>query len=129
MSKYESLTDHLKSRAQARVPMSFAEIEKVLGFGLPRSSRIHRAWWSNNPSNNVMTRAWINAGYRTEQVDIETGNVVFKKDKAESGDAPAQHPKRKGPHPLFGALKGTTIIPPGVDITEPDPDLVKLYED
>ena len=26
-------------------------------------------------------------------------------------------------HPLFGALKGTTFIPPGVDLTEPaDPD-------
>ena len=33
-------------------------------------------------------------------------------------------------HPLFGALKGSTFIPPGVDLTEPaDPDWGKVYED
>ena len=32
-------------------------------------------------------------------------------------------------HPLFGALKGVTFIPPGVDLTEPaDPDWGKVYE-
>jgi hypothetical protein len=32
-------------------------------------------------------------------------------------------------HPLFGALKGVTRIPPGVDLTEPaDPDWGKVYE-
>ena len=31
---------------------------------------------------------------------------------------------RSGRHPLFGALKGVTSIPPGVDLTEPaDPRL------
>ena len=38
--------------------------------------------------------------------------------------------KKKGRHPLFGALKGITFIPPGVDLTEPaDPDWGKVYED
>jgi hypothetical protein len=32
-------------------------------------------------------------------------------------------------HPIFGALKGVTFIPPGVDLTEPaDPDWGKVYE-
>jgi len=32
-------------------------------------------------------------------------------------------------HPLFGALKDVTFIPPGVDLTEPaDPDWGKVYE-
>jgi hypothetical protein len=32
-------------------------------------------------------------------------------------------------HPLFGALKGVTFIPPGVDLTEPaEPDWGKVYE-
>jgi hypothetical protein len=32
-------------------------------------------------------------------------------------------------HPLFGALKDTTFIPPGVDLTQPaDPDWGKVYE-
>lgn len=33
-------------------------------------------------------------------------------------------------HPLFGSLRGTTIIMPGVDLTEPaDPDWGKVYGD
>jgi hypothetical protein len=33
-------------------------------------------------------------------------------------------------HPLFGALKGSTFIPPGVDLTEPaDPDWGEVYEE
>jgi hypothetical protein len=33
-------------------------------------------------------------------------------------------------HPLFGALKDSTFVPPGVDLTQPaDPDWGKVYED
>jgi len=39
-------------------------------------------------------------------------------------------PKKTERHPLFGALKGMTFVPPGVDLTEPaDPDWGKVYED
>jgi hypothetical protein len=32
-------------------------------------------------------------------------------------------------HPVFGALKGTTFVPPGVDLTEPaDPDWANFIE-
>ena len=55
MSKYSPLTLHLQVCQQALVPMRFAEIEAILGFALPPSSRQHRGWWSNNPINNVMT--------------------------------------------------------------------------
>jgi hypothetical protein len=39
-------------------------------------------------------------------------------------------PSEKGErHPLFGALKGFTHIPPGVDLTEPaDPDWGKICD-
>ena len=37
--------------------------------------------------------------------------------------------KRSERHPLFGALKDVTFIPPGIDLTEPaDPDWGKVYE-
>jgi hypothetical protein len=36
---------------------------------------------------------------------------------------------RTGRHPLFGALKGMTFVPPGIDLTEPaDPDWGKVYD-
>ena len=108
--------------------MTFAEIEKVLGFRLPRSQR-YPAWWSNNPTNNVMTNEWLAAGYRTEQVDIEGRKLVFRRTRSvgknSGGDSGpgkrgAKHPRR---HPLFGWLKGTVTVAPGTDLTEPaDPD-------
>ena len=33
-------------------------------------------------------------------------------------------------HPLFGSMKGTSIVMPGVDLTQPaDPDWGKVYDD
>jgi hypothetical protein len=43
---------------------------------------------------------------------------------------PLPQAKKNERHPLFGALKGVTLVPPGVDLTEPaDPDWGKVYED
>ena len=48
MGKYEPLNEFLKSQSREYVPMTFSEIERVLGNELP-PSKLHRAWWSNNP--------------------------------------------------------------------------------
>ncbi len=69
MGKYEPLIEHLKSNSQSEVPMTFNEIEKVIGRELPRSANQYRAWWSNNPMNSVLTKAWLQAGWKTEQVE------------------------------------------------------------
>ena len=38
--------------------------------------------------------------------------------------------KTYGKSPLFGSMKGTTIVMPGVDLTEPaDPDWGRVYDD
>ena len=70
MSKYQPLENYLKNIKHDQIDIKFAEIEQLLGFHLPASSRDHRAWWSNNSSNNVMTHAWVNAGCVTESVDM-----------------------------------------------------------
>ena len=62
MSKYAPLKDFLVAQNVDRVPMSFAEIETVLNLSLPASKQ-YAAWWSNNPSNNPMTREWLAAGF------------------------------------------------------------------
>lgn len=127
MGKYEPLADHLRELGYGQVRMKFEEIEKVLGFPLPPSSRNHRAWWSNNPSNNVMTHAWLDAGYQTEAVDMEQRKLVFHrvvpKAPPPAPDALPEAATGGAPHPLFGCLKGTVTIPEGVDLTEPaDPN-------
>jgi hypothetical protein len=77
MSAYVALRRYLESRLEDRLQMTFRDIEGVLGRPLPRSARTHRAWWSNNGSNNVMTREWLAAGRITENVDMGSERVTF----------------------------------------------------
>ncbi|GAC1556668.1 MAG: hypothetical protein NVS2B5_18250 [Beijerinckiaceae bacterium] len=123
MSKYAPLGDFLRRQKTTFVPMTFAEIEKVVGAPLPNSQR-HPAWWSNNPFNNVMTQIWLDAGFVTEQVDVASRKLVFRKTRSSPVDAPGS-PAADGAqaHPIIGWMKGTAQIPTGVDLTAPaDPD-------
>ncbi len=136
MSKYDPLTKYLNANSQARVPMTFAQLENLLEFPLPPSARRHRSWWSNNPQNNVATRAWVVAGYGTEDVEIEGEELVFVKQEpkivpsdqgfSENQTGFGTKPRR---HPLFGALKGLITIEEGYDLTLPaDPDWGNVYK-
>lgn len=129
MGKYDRLGDFLKSQRTREVPMSFAEIERVIGGKLPPNSPQYPAWWSNNPTNNVMTKVWLAAGFRTEQVDTKARRVVFRRVEQKLAEANLPRARKGTRHPLFGALKGLVHVPPGVDLTEPaDPDWGKVYE-
>lgn len=130
MSKYIRLGEFLRAQRNKEVPMTFAEIERVIGGKLPPNSPQYPAWWSNNPSNNVMTKVWLSAGFRTEQVDVKSRKVVFRRVSDKSAVAATSSPvKRGGRHPIFGALKGQVRVAPGVDLTEPtDPEWGKVYE-
>jgi hypothetical protein len=79
MSKYEPLTAYLCKQPYREVRRGFGDLEKILGFELPSSARQHRAWWSNNGSNNVMTKAWLSAGFRTRDVDMEKQRLTFER--------------------------------------------------
>jgi hypothetical protein len=126
MTKYAPLGDYLRKQRTSEVPMTFAQIERLIGAKLPASQR-HRAWWSNNPWNNVMTKVWLEAGFITEQVDIEGRKLVFRRAGSEpsgiGGFEDAAHEAggrfASGRHPLFGALKGLMRIPSGTDLTGP----------
>ena len=37
-----------------------------------------RAWWSNS-SSNVHTKAWLDAGWEVQEVNLKEGYVIFKK--------------------------------------------------
>jgi hypothetical protein len=127
MGKYEPLTEFLKRQAGSEVRMSFAQIERVIGSKLPPVAQRHRAWWSNSPTNNVMTQAWLDAGFRSEQVDMESGKLVFRRDKATEGPHRTASGAKPGRHPLFGCMKGTVHIPEGVDLTSPaDPEWANI---
>ena len=80
-SKYEPLHGFLASRRTSEFPMSFDEVERVLGFPLPPSARRHPAWWSNNRGTNVAVRAWRDAGWRTSRVDVPGQRVTFVREQ------------------------------------------------
>lgn len=120
MTKYEPLTHFLGAKRTEEIPMTFEEIEKVVGFKLPAKASGIRAWWSNNPSNNVMTKAWLAAGYITERVDIGSRRLVFRKSARPSRPAPPTGGRSIGFLDRIRAqLGGTVTLPEGVDITEP----------
>lgn len=122
MSKYDHLGKYLSQQNRHFIPMTFREIESIVGKALPASKK-HRAWWSNNPANNVMTRQWLEAGYETESVDIASEKLIFRKRarSAESAAVASEHvPDSELPdHPIFGCMAGTLTVMPGVDLTEP----------
>lgn len=127
MSKYAGLGEYLKKQPANEIPVTFAEIERITGTRLPPKAQHHRAWWSNNASNNVMTRVWLAAGYQTERVDVAGRKLVFRRVRSTktsssgvSSTAPGSPaPGPSGHHPLFGALKDLIHIAPGTDLTEP----------
>lgn len=77
MSKYEPLGRYLARTRKPEVVLRFSEIEKILGFDLPKSARRYAAWWSNSEGSHVQAQAWLASGYHTEQVDLSGGKLVF----------------------------------------------------
>ena len=80
VSKYDGLENHLKFRAAftGLVKLSFARIDGLIGSDLPMKAFRDEAWWSNS-SSSVHTKAWLNAGWEVQEVNIKEGYVVFKK--------------------------------------------------
>ena len=124
MSKYSALGDYLKRQGHERVPMTFGEIEKITGVKLPRSAHKHRPWWSNNPNNSVLTKVWIAAGFESEQVDMTSRKLVFRRVRKPKIESAANQTGAEEPfHPLYGMMQGFIRVMPGTDLTQPaDPE-------
>lgn len=113
MGKYEPLESFLSSFVGSRWRATFAEVEQILGFKLPASAYKHAAWWSNDATGHSHARAWLKAGWRTEEVDLAGRKVTFR----HTEQAPQPPPgMRSDP---WGCLAGTVRTIPGVDLTSP----------
>ena len=77
MSKYDPLQEHLDRLLPERMQLTFSEIDRLVG-GLPPSAYRHRAWWSNERrGSHVQAVAWLDAGRRVEDIDLNAGRVTF----------------------------------------------------
>lgn len=114
MSKYEPLPQFLGSVGGTMHRMSFGEIERILGFKLPKSAYEHEAWWSNNATGHSHARSWMKFGWRTESVDLAARKVTFQR----SGQPTPSAASAKTTDP-WGCMAGTVTFMEGVDLTAP----------
>ncbi|MEA5513449.1 helix-turn-helix transcriptional regulator [Nodularia sp. UHCC 0506] len=78
-SKYQPLLDFLCGSDQNEITLSFAEIETLIKDSLPNSAKSKQAWWSNRSKGSSQAYAWIEAGYRVENLDFDQQQVTFNK--------------------------------------------------
>jgi hypothetical protein len=107
IGKYDPLGQYLRSQTRHdEVPMSFAEIEAIVG-SLPSSARTRREWWVRNSAGS---EAWRSAGWSVRSIDLAAARVVFSREP----------PSRRGwsqRHPIVVAVwvgVAATLIAAGV---------------
>ena len=76
---YTALRSHLGQVSGDRVDLSFSQIETILRRELPASARNHRAWWANDTSHSHAL-AWLDPGWKVDQVNLTAERVTFRKD-------------------------------------------------
>jgi hypothetical protein len=77
MAKYDQLTEWLQ---KPKLPLTFAEIEQIIGVKLPPSASLYRPWWGNEAkADSRHCHAWLDAGWEIDSVDLKAKRVVFRK--------------------------------------------------
>jgi hypothetical protein len=63
---------------QEDITITFESIEQILNGPLPRSAREEYPWWDNQKKGmQVVTNAWMDAGWMVEIVDLQGKWVRF----------------------------------------------------
>ncbi len=130
--KYEPLKRYLQAADRAEAGSADPMICSISSKPSETSARKHAAWWSNSPAGHVNAQAWLEAGYASQKVDLQTGRLVFKRRRpgppspAGVEEPAAAPPKPPGPgfvERLQARLGGTVWIAPGVDLTAPTDEI------
>ena len=88
MGKYAPLVNHLSQATTNSVRLTFAEIERILGEGLPPSAYKHHAFWSNaDRGTNGWSNLWKRAGWVRADYDLSGKWVRFERTEHYSPDS------------------------------------------
>ena len=76
--KYTPFENYLRNLpdTQREVSLGFQQIERILNAKLPSSAYEDRRWWDHETEGNHITkRAWANAGWKIESLDVNKQRV------------------------------------------------------
>ena len=91
VAKYGPLHEFLAGlpRGQKQVTLGFRRVEELLGEALPPSALTYEQWWRGgrvkrgridaNWQDQVQQRAWEDAGWTVEDLDLLLKNVTFRR--------------------------------------------------
>lgn len=78
---YIQITHYLNENSNRQnIALTFDEVKKINGGYLPESAYKHQAWWSNSKSHSE-AYGWLNAGYKTSEVNLVAQHVIFQRNK------------------------------------------------
>lgn len=117
MGKYSPIAEFLVDQQADRVRLDFEALEKLLDAPLPRSADEYQAWWANDASHS-QARAWLEAGWQTENVNLSRRTVEFVRIR----------PSRRGPgggrpSDPWAALSGTVTVHDAKALVTPTGDI------
>ena len=112
MGKYSPLKDFLAANAQDYVPMTFAEIEKVLGSQLPASKQYPGVVEQQSKQQPDDKKTGWRPAIETEAVNTASGKLVFRRVKNRRLTVRRFHQERRTAnarplHPGIGFMKGS----------------------
>lgn len=97
MSKYDKLAAHFATVSGNSWHATFEDIERIIGFSLPASARSYQAWWANS-QDMPHKLSWQNAGWRTKDLNIAAGHIMFVRDLDGGIVGPKKTKQRPLPH-------------------------------
>jgi hypothetical protein len=109
---YAPLAAHLKAQEASvtSLPLTFQQIERILGKGLPSSAFEYRAWWANDPSK-PQSAAWLDEGWRTVAINMNGRWLTFVR-TSDRADAYVQ---------FFESLNARLRLVPGFPLRDVPP--------
>ncbi|MCX8178015.1 MAG: FYVE zinc finger domain-containing protein [Candidatus Bathyarchaeota archaeon] len=80
INKYDRLKNYLKFRSAFTdtVKLTLTQIDGIIGDNLPIEAYRQEEWWQND-SSKAHAKAWLQAGWKTAEINLKEKYVIFQK--------------------------------------------------